>query len=277
MPSPVLRPDGIEDIARALDGAEPDSTWRTLLDLFPLGARHLHVLDQAGTASGPLIFDIRREGEATPRWRRALPTGVNDLEQVVAADPLDGVPSLFARPDGQGFAIRPDFGADGIPVQSLLEVDAAVLGTDFLAMPAAGPATLHLQVLDLGVWYPPPATPSSVARFRAGSRLEPLVDGIPAFTRLVQDLVRAARPGHGAQLTGWAFNRFVLDKADGRTLVEIAGDLLTAGGDFRLLATKFIQDEENFDDAHDPLLGVLSLLLVLASQGALWVDLARPS
>jgi phosphatidylserine/phosphatidylglycerophosphate/cardiolipin synthase-like enzyme len=266
----------IEAIARALEVVEPASTWPTLLGLFDPGERHLFVLDHAGAPAEQLTFQIRLSGEVAPRWLRTLPPGVSDLEQVVAADPLDGVTSLFSTSaGGQAFELRADFGPDGIPVQSLLELDAATLGDGFLAVPPTGPATLHLQVLDLAAWYPPPSTPSTIARFRAGSRLEPLVEGIPALARLVQDLKLAERPGHGAQFTGWAFNRFVLDAADGRNLVEIADDILQAGGDFRLLATKFIQDEENFDDPNDPLLSVLFLLLFIAGQGALWVDHAR--
>jgi phosphatidylserine/phosphatidylglycerophosphate/cardiolipin synthase-like enzyme len=267
----------IEDIARVLDVVEPTSAWRTLLNLLDPGERHLCVLGDAGQPAGQVTFDIRLSGEVAPRWRRTLPAGVFDLEQVVAAEPLDGVTSLFSTLDGQPFQVRADFGTGRIPVQSLLEVDAAAVGAGFLPIPSTGPATLHLQVLDLAAWYPPPSTSSSIARFRTGSRLEPLVDGIPTFARLVTDLKRAERPGHGAQLSGWAFNRFVLNKADGRDLVEIADDILRAGGDFRLLATKFVQDEENFDDPNDPVLGVLFLILVLAGQGPLWFDLARQS
>ena len=262
-------------IAEALEVVDPTSTWRTLQDLFAPDESRLIVLDHAGRPAQPTAFQIRFVGDTGPRWQRTLPPGVFDLEQVVAADPLDGMTSLLMPPAGRTFEVRADFGGAGIPVQSLLELDATSTGDGYLALPPAGPATLHLQILNLDSWYPPASTPSSIERFHTGSRLEPLVDGIPTFKRLIEDLQRAERPGHGAQFTGWAFNRFVLDAADGRTLVEIADAILGAGGDVRLLATRFIQDEENFDDPHDPLLPALFLIFFFTGAGLLLRDLAQ--
>lgn len=252
----------IAAIAGALAVVDPGNAWPGLLGLFPPAERRLIVLDHAGRPAQETRFEIRRSGDTAPRWFRTLPPNVFDLEQVVAADPLDGVASLFTPPAGQQFQVRADFGGGAIPVQSIFEQDSASLGDGYVAIPAvSGAARLHLQVTDLGAWYPPQSTPSSVQRFHAGSRLEPLVDGIPTFKRLVEDLKMAGHPGHGAQFTGWAFNRFVLDEEDGRDLVEIAEAILANGGDVRMLATKFLQDEENFDSIQDPLPKILALVL----------------
>ena len=278
LPDGVTRvPAGwINRIARALDMVDPANTWRTLLDLFPPNDRRLIVLDHVGRPAQQTEFQIRFSGDTGPRWTRTLPAGVFDLEQVVAGEPLDGVPSLFTPPAGRQFELRATLGAGAIPVQSILEVEAASLGDGYLAIPPSAAASrLHLQILDLSVWYPPASTPSSIERFSPGSHLEPLVDGIPAFTRLVADLKRAGHPDHGAQFTGWAFNRFVLNKEDGRNLVEIAQDILGHQGSVRLLATKFIQDEENFDDPHDPVMGMMFVILFALGQGVLWKDLIQ--
>jgi phosphatidylserine/phosphatidylglycerophosphate/cardiolipin synthase-like enzyme len=265
----------IESIANALAAVDPANPWPALLGLFAAGERRLMILDHAGRPARETRFQIRLSGDTGPRWVRALPPDVFDLEQVVAADPLDGMASLFAPPAGREFQVRALFGDDAIPVQSILELDATSVGDEFVSIPAAvtgNSARLHLQVMDLGAWYPPASTLSSIERFHRGSRLEPLVDGIPTFKRLVEDLKRAGHPGHGAQFTGWAFNHFVLDKADGRDLVQIARDILNPpsgdpGGDVRLLATKFIQDEDHFDSIQDPLPKILALLILIAGFG----------
>jgi phosphatidylserine/phosphatidylglycerophosphate/cardiolipin synthase-like enzyme len=258
----------IRDIADALAVVEPTNPWPDLLGLFPANERRLIVLDHAGRPATNVQFDIRRFGDPNPSWTRTLSPGVFDLEQVVAADPLDGITSLFS----EGLEVRA--AAFEIPVQAILETEATSLGTEFVRIPATtGAARLHLQITDLGTWFPPASTPSSIARFHRGSRVEPLIDGIPAFKSLVADLQRAAHPGHGAQLTGWAFNRFTLDEDDGRDIIEIADAILEANGDVRLLATKFIQDEVKFDEFNDPILVIPALILWHA---AVATDLLAP-
>jgi phosphatidylserine/phosphatidylglycerophosphate/cardiolipin synthase-like enzyme len=255
----------IERIAIAIN--DPADPWNGLLNLFA-GQRRIIVVDHAGLfAEEATSFQIRLAGDTAPRWTRTLAAGAFDLEQAVAADPLDDGPlsfdSLFVPPAGQQFQVRASFGGGAIPVQSILELDAASMEEGYVTIPpAAGRSTLHLQITDLGAWYPASTTPTSIARYRAGSRLEPLIDGIPTYRRLVEDLDRAGHPGHGAQFTGWAFNRFVLDEEDGRDLVEIAAAIVDGQGDVRLLATKFVQDEENFDDSDESVMNLLGLLLI---------------
>lgn len=263
----------IRDIAEIVADLSPTNAWPTLLDLFPPNERRLIVLDHAGRPAQGVQFQIRKRNDATQSWTRTLPPNVFDLEQVIAADPLDGTASLFATSAGQEFEVRAFFNDDAIPVQSILELAndeanaATSVGDEFVRIPpATGAARLHLQLTDLGSWFPPASTsPSSIERFHRHSKLEPLVDGIPSFKALVADLQRAAHPNHGAQLTGWAFNRFVLDKEDDRDIVEIANAILDGGGDFRLLATKFVQDEVNFDEFNDPILIVPALILFHAA------------
>jgi phosphatidylserine/phosphatidylglycerophosphate/cardiolipin synthase-like enzyme len=266
----------IERIATALASVDPANPWPSQLTLFAPNERRLIVLDHAGRPAEQTQFDIRLSGDTAPRWQRALPAGAFDLEPVIAANPLDGATSLFTPPAGRQFELRASFGAGAIPVQSLLDRSTASLGDGYLAVPpSTGAARLHLQIIDLADWYPPPSTPQSVARFRAGSHLEPLIDGIPAFKRLVQDLNNAGHPGHGAQFTGWAFNRFVLDHDDGRDLVEIASDIVQGGGDVRLLATKFLQDEENFNSIQDPAAKVIALAVLHAGFAAHFYVVAK--
>jgi phosphatidylserine/phosphatidylglycerophosphate/cardiolipin synthase-like enzyme len=257
----------IRDIADVVAAIDPSNEWPALLDLFPADERRLIVLDHAGRPASGVLFQIRRRGDAAPSWTRGLPPGVFDLEQVVAADPLDGTITSLFQPAGQELEVRALFSGDAIPVQSLLEVaDASSVQDEFVRIPTAtGAARLHLQITDLGSWFPQASTPSSIARFHRGCRLEPLIDGIPAFKALVADLRRAAHADHGAQLTGWAFNRFTLDEDDGRDIVGIAGDILAGGGVFRLLATKFVQDEVNFNEFNDPVLVIPALILWHAS------------
>jgi phosphatidylserine/phosphatidylglycerophosphate/cardiolipin synthase-like enzyme len=281
-------PDGVvripsawmQSIADALAILDPTSSWSTLLDLFPHDERRLIVLDHAGRPADGVQFQIRRIGDTDPRWTRALPPGVFDLEQAVAADPLDGISSLFTQPAGQELEVRAVLGS--IPVQSILEhandpapVVATSVGDEYVRIPrATGAARLHLQVADLGSWFPPASTtPTSIERFHRHSRLEPLVDGIPAFKAIVADLNRAKHLGHGAQFTGWAFNRFALDADDGHDIIAIAQGILAKGGDVRLLATKFVQDEENFNNFSDPFLVIPALILFHA---AVATDLLAP-
>ena len=237
--------------------------------------RRIIVVDHAGrldhrnpTTSElrPVTFQIRLSGDADPTWERTLQPGEFDLEAIVAAQHLGSFDSLFAPPAGRQFEVRAFFGDDAIPVQSILELDAASFKDGYVAIPPSSTrATLHLQITDLDAWYPAPSTPRLIERYRTGSHFEPLIDGIPAFRRLVQDLDRAGHPGHGAQFAGWAFNHFTLDEQDGRDLVQIAEAIIAGQGDVRMLATKFLQDEENFDHFQTNIIKLIALLLVAPS------------
>jgi phosphatidylserine/phosphatidylglycerophosphate/cardiolipin synthase-like enzyme len=266
----AVLPDGVTRAPAGwidLIGRIAGDPWATLRSLFA-DDRRIVVVDHAGRPNDRATsFQIRLSGDVTPRWTRTLSDSEFDLEQVVAADPLDdggsSFASLFSPPAGRQFEVRAFFGDDAIPVQSILELDAASMEDGYVTIPpSTGHFALHVQITDLGAWFPPPSTPSSVERYRAASRFEPLIDGIPTFSRLVGDLDRAGHPGYGAQFTGWAFNRFILDESDDRDLVEIASDILAGGGDVRMLATKFVQDEENFDGSEDSVIALLLLLLV---------------
>ena len=277
-------PDGVtrvpsgwmQEIADALVVVDPFNDWPSLLDLFAPDERRLIVIDHAGRPAKDLEFQIRRTGDTAPRWTRTLPAGGFDLEAAVAADPLDGViTSLFTHPPGQELQVRAVFGDDAIPVQSILDRAAAAepgmtsVEGEFLTIPpAAGAVRRHVQVTNLGGWFPAASTPSSIARFHRHSRLEPLIDGIPTFQALLRDLNRAKHPGHGAQFTGWAFNRFKVDEPeDERDLVQIADDILQRGGDVRVLATKFVQDEQNFNAINDPVLLAAAMTLYFGALG----------
>jgi phosphatidylserine/phosphatidylglycerophosphate/cardiolipin synthase-like enzyme len=254
----------IERIATALSVVDPPNEWSSLLTLFG-NERRLMILDHAGFPAEETQFEIRLSGDTAAGWVRVLPPGAFDLEQVVASDPLDGVASLFTPPPGRQFEVRALLGEGAKPLQSLLDGNVSSFEDAFLPIPpSSGAARFHLQITDVGSWYPDFSAPSTVERYRTGSRLEPLVDGTPTFKLLTSDLAKAAHPDHGAQLTGWAFNRFILDNEDGKDLVQIAETILGGGGKVCVLATRFLQDEQNFELAS---LQVKAITLLLASIG----------
>lgn len=111
----------IELIADRLAVIDTLNTWPTLLSLFASDERRLIVLDHAGQPAKETQFQIRLTGDIRDSRVRTLSPDVFNLEQVVGADPLDGVPSLFTPPVGQEFQVRAFFGDDAIQVQSILE------------------------------------------------------------------------------------------------------------------------------------------------------------
>ena len=108
-------------------------------------------------------------------------------------------------------------------MQSILELDAASLGDGFVAIPPhrrRRDCICRSPISARGIRRRPRRRRSRViARARASSRSS---TASRPSSRLVEDLDRAGHPGHGAQFTGWAFNRFVLNEQDDRDLVEIA-------------------------------------------------------
>jgi phosphatidylserine/phosphatidylglycerophosphate/cardiolipin synthase-like enzyme len=97
----------------------------------------------------------------------------------------------------------------------------------------------HLQILDLARWFSPtlqsPGNPWP-ARFRGGSRVEPLVDGIATYTRLIEDFRRAS----GIHLGGWAFEETRLRPYDPTTALSALLDSI-GREKFRILVTKPFQ------------------------------------
>jgi phosphatidylserine/phosphatidylglycerophosphate/cardiolipin synthase-like enzyme len=235
--------------ALAAAGDPAAGAWDTFLTSLYAGRSHCRVLDHAGRplGAGP-AFDVRlrRDSNLSTVSSRTVDLGADsDLEAALASTP--GTPSsLFSPPAGQHVALRwsgaPPDGDEPLPVHAIYETGASAAPGEFLRMPADAGALLTLQVLELAAWYPPPIPGSSVERFRPGSRVEPLVDGIPTFQRLVADLSSATGAGFGTHLQGWTFNEFPLDPvtSEETTIVDLAHAVLDGGGSVRLLATRFV-------------------------------------
>lgn len=129
-------------------------------------------------------------------------------------------------------------------------------GHEALRLPA-GLTRAHVQIADVDRWLAPitPAPPVDFpVRFRARSRIEPLVDGNPAYRRLVPDLLASAfRVGDergGAHFMGWAFNEFpLIDPDPETTLPRLVDRIRNGGGDVRVLAAEMFQPNPGAFDA----------------------------
>jgi phosphatidylserine/phosphatidylglycerophosphate/cardiolipin synthase-like enzyme len=109
----------------------------------------------------------------------------------------------------------------------------------------------HVLVSDAGHWFAQrSAGVTGMERWTKGNALEPLVDGMPYFARLVPEL-RAAKGGGAVQLAGWAFVKeglqdptkpwSLLPEDDTTELVALIGELVGGGASVRLLVNQFLQ------------------------------------
>lgn len=143
---------------------------------------------------------------------------------------------------------------------------------------AVTPTDRQLAMLPLDLWLPPRTRGvTGFPRWTTGNHVEPIIDGLAYFARLVPDL-RAAEHGGAVGLAGWAFvKEALLDPTRAWSLlpgdnstepVTLMHELVTQGADLRLLVTRFIQlSEGQLDDLRVD----VSIALVLAwmlEQGA---------
>jgi phosphatidylserine/phosphatidylglycerophosphate/cardiolipin synthase-like enzyme len=233
----------IDIIANALSQAAPadEAGWRSLSNLFA-GARTLAVRDHAGQ---PLANE--------PFGLRFLDASGNVIREVAANSGATGLlgAEAFPRPGEDRVEISwqpaPLLNDEILPVLALYEPSLADATDDttrtFPGAPAlsfsASAGSTHLQVTDLARWYAPVVVSpgnSWPARFRPDSHVEPLVDGLITYTRLVADIRRAS----GIHLAGWAFDEFPMRPYDpASTLVSLLDEI---GRDkFRLLVTRSFQ------------------------------------
>ncbi|HEX7681830.1 MAG TPA: phospholipase D-like domain-containing protein [Thermoanaerobaculia bacterium] len=120
---------------------------------------------------------------------------------------------------------------------------------EFGALPLTLPSSnRHVQLFDADAWYGTPPAGSTLQRWRAGSSVEPIIDGNPYFARLVQDL-RAAKPGGKARLAGWVFLARpedpwpLIPKDHSTELLKLAAELFNAQCDVRFLVNQLAQLE----------------------------------
>ena len=213
----------IDIIGRALIQEAPGdaSGWQSLNTLFQ-NSRSLLVRDPSGQPVSDEIFQFRfldpadnvvrmqtiTSDENGDLGSSALPQGDERAEIVWDAVAIDGdeaLPVIAAyeasmdQPDNDATRTHPDTGPLILPV-----------GFD------GG----HLQILDLAKWYAPVVvSPTALidhpdnpwpSRFHGGSRLEPLVDGIETYQKLLADI----RAASGVHLSGWAFFDFPMNPYD---------------------------------------------------------------
>ena len=191
------------------------------------------------------------------------------LGAVTRTSDASGDVAGLAFPAAGTLSLQP---APALPVLALLEANAdTVPGQNGLVLPpdfAGG----HVQLLDLADWYAPnlhddPWGDAIGARYRLGSRMQPIVDGIPAFAALLDDLGRAKGAGGEALFAGWAFTDFDLRPGDDATsLFKLSSDIVAAGGDARVLIAQFLQASDASLDALSQEAGLVLLVLLGVGQ-----------
>lgn len=226
-------------ISRALEQSSPSDAadWQTLAAIYE-GQRSLQVRDPAGFPADNQPFRVRFLDTQGGVIRSADLTSdaAGNLGQAAFPQPGERA-EISWNPE-------PLVNDEALPVMAIYEECLADPTDDAArAIPGETPLILpsgfnggHLQLLDLARWYAPivvsPGKPWP-ARFRAHSHVEPLVDGVITYTKLVEDIRRAS----GIHLAGWMFDEFAMRLHDPDTsLVKLMDSI---GRDkFRLLITK---------------------------------------
>lgn len=262
------------------------TAWNSLASLYS-GVRSLRVLDHVGRpASRQFQIRIRRtDGTFEGPWTRVAGSD-GDLEQAVVANPLPRAggsqASLFGA-SGEQTELKWDgdapTGDTTLPVHAFYESGLSASPADAILLPA-GTLRGHLQTLELARWLAPrtAGTSAQLARYRTNSRVEPLIDGIPTFKLLVDDLLASASSGNGAHLAGWAFKDFpLIPGQDDTKLTALTQHIIDGGGDARFLVYKFINFKTDPDTdakraAAIALLILTDALLIASALGALGTD-----
>jgi phosphatidylserine/phosphatidylglycerophosphate/cardiolipin synthase-like enzyme len=144
---------------------------------------------------------------------------------------------------------------------------------------AVSPTDRQLAMLELGEWMPARTTGvTGIPRWSTGNFVEPIVDGLPYFARLVPDL-RAAEHGGAVGLAGWAFVKealydrtkvwSLLPEDNSTELVKLMHELKANGAQVRLLATRMLQISDAELDALRTDVGVALLAACLLMQAGL--------
>lgn len=255
----------IERLGAAMTAAgENAAVWNGLSALQLAGARVLAV-DHAGRPLGAgASFEVRT---APPNGPFGTPVTVT----LGADSDLAAVPGVNLFPtDGSQVEVRWAPGGTSQPVQALSETRQGTAPGGWLPLSLASLPTRRgrIQVLDADRWFAPRPADIAMARFHAGSRLEPLVDGHESYRRLVSDLKASARPADaggpfGAHLAGWAFRDFAMIPGDESSHgIALIDQILDGGGQARVLVNKMIMLEDP-DALFETLQGVNVILTML--------------
>ena len=244
--------------------------------------RSLRVVDAGGhpAANQRFRFQAPRTDDPTLTGSWTLTTGADgDLEAALReADPttVDNAPSsLFTRGARLVWLGDDSSESDLLPVQSLLESSWAdpegLLGEPSDAPDPEGRSGLllptdrsrvHLQVLALDRWLAARPSSSTHSRFHRHSRVEPLVDGLAFYRRLLEDLrLVEDNGGVGVHLAGWTFHEFPLDGIPGsdQTLSKVLDRLHGQGRESRVLINELV----NLNEDAEQLVGALLAIILL--------------
>jgi phosphatidylserine/phosphatidylglycerophosphate/cardiolipin synthase-like enzyme len=261
-------------IAAALRAAQPQdaAAWQSWSALFA-SRRSLRVLDAQGRpfAGQSITITITDTSGNTQTATR-----VSD-----ANGELPGLPLPVTGQSGTvSWQISPPLAEETLPVMALVEgqTDAVPAHNSFPI--TGGFSGGHLQLLALSQWFAPnlhddPQSPAIGARYRLASRMEPIVDGIPAFNRLLEDLRRVNGPGGAAYFAGWAFTDFPLNTSDASTsLLKLIPVMRDQGAEVRVLVAQFLQASDQSLSSMSQEAGLVLLLLLAAGNTAAQLTLA---
>ncbi len=278
--------DWIRAIAALLPAAEQPA-WLAQANVY--GAREsLRVSDHVGAPLAGATFTImlRRESDqgVEGNWTRVLDAR-SDLARTIADVPLDAFTSLYAPPAGRHFALRwtatasPGPRAISTAVLSFYPDGPSAPPDAPLAIAPGAPLRRSLQALAIEDWFAPQPLGSAVPMFRAGSRVEPLIDGVATFDLLVRDLDDARRGLDAGEPLGGHFSGLfimdfpmVRDREDTR-LSAYADDIIANGGSLLVLPDKIV----NLRDDDVPALRLAAILLLYALADAALLAIALKS
>lgn len=225
------------------------SAWNALAALYAALPRTIRVLDHDGRLAGAgRAFTVTAAGQPP-------------VTQVTGAQSELSLGSGAVTVSWQGDPLTGD--PDVLPVQAIYERVPAVPGEGTISAAPGGSIVLpaafargHLQLLDLSRWYARPPFDGIAARYHANCRVEPLLDGVASFKRLVGDLTASRSPDGSAYFSGLIFNNFDLDKGRQDPLspgTELDTSIIGltnyirnngAGGEVRMQFDKFIKLNE---------------------------------
>ncbi len=228
-------------IAAAVRAVSPANAppWESLAEIFS-GRRQLRLLNVqgqpfAGQGLTLALTDLAGNAQSTS-------TAVSDVGGIVTGLTLPGANQkgvLSWQPNPML--------TDMIPVMALIDAPQDTTpGQNAFPVPS-GFVGGHLQLLQLADWFAPnletePTSPNVGARYRLNSRMEPLVDGIPTYKRLLEDLAFTKGTNGSASFGGWKFTAFPIQQETPRTsLLELSQDIVAAGGKVHILASQFLQ------------------------------------
>ncbi|HEY2659535.1 MAG TPA: phospholipase D-like domain-containing protein [Caulobacteraceae bacterium] len=240
----------------AAAGADVDPSWTAYGDrVRALAPATVRLVDHRGRPLSEGSFTVTPASGPAQTVTLSGPSGdtgvvLTGAGQVACAS--DGVNTILA-------STRTDTGALGAPV-------------------AVSPTDRQLALLKLDLWLPA-RTPgvTGFQRWTRGNQVEPIVDGMAYFARLVPDL-RAAKQGGAVGLAGWAFVKeafydptkvwSLLPEDNSTELVALMHELKSDGAQVRLLVNQFLQLSDADLDALRADLAVALLLLFMLQQGA---------